>query len=411
MHELCSEPVRPELRVRTLRSYAGSFVVDLGQRNARFIKRPQTWGLHRRFPPLAAFAFLPEPGYDIAHTWDAIPLLTRRPYVLTFESYLPRFPDDEHYGRLDPTVRTAERWAREQLLDDRCVALLALSQFALRQFRHQNADWSHRETLERKIEVLYPAVHLHAHDPKPAPVGTLRLLLVGRNIMGKGGPSLLRAHRLLRAAGVPVETTIVSSLDWEPDDYIGPSSKAYVDAQLALLRQDGVVLHRGLPNDRVLELMESAHFFVFPTFHDTFGFATIEALACATPVIATATCAQPEIVRHGESGFLLPFENDPDVGKWPWIYRRSDPDHLDAYDTTVEHVSRSLAATLSSYWEDRSEYERLSAGALERAATVFGRERARLRLEALYERCRTRLPRTVARVPRTTRWSGPRRSK
>lgn len=397
---------KPKLRVRTLRSYAGSFVVDLGQRNARFIKRPQTWGLHRKLPPLGAFAFLPEPGYDIAHTWDTIPVLTRRPYVLTFESYLPRFPDDEYYGRLDPTVRKAERWSRELLLEDRCVALLALSNFALRQFRHQNADWQDRRTVERKMEVLHPAVQLRAQRPKPPPTDTLRLLLVGRNIMGKGGPSLLRAHGLLRSQGVPVETTVVSALDWRPDDYIGPSSKAYVDEQLAMLGQDGIVLHRGLPNDRVLELMAQAHFFVFPTFHDTFGFATIEALASATPVIATATCAQPEIVTQGENGFLLPFENDPDVGKWPWIYRRDDAQHLDAYEATVDRVSSALAEVLGSFWEDRSDYERLSAGALERAATDFGRERARDRLEELYELCRPRIPRRRRTIP----WTGPRRS-
>jgi glycosyltransferase involved in cell wall biosynthesis len=403
MQDQRPEPTRPDLRVRTLRSYAGSFVVDVGQRNATFVKRPQTWGLHRKFPPVGAFAFLPEPGYDIAHTWDAIPLLTRRPYVLTFESYLPRFPDDEHYGRLDPGVRRAERWARELLLHDRCVSLVALSEFALRQFRKQNADWPRRETLERKIEVLYPGVAPRAERPKAAPGETLRLLLVGRNIMGKGGPSLLRAHRTLRAAGIPVETTVVSALDWQPDDYIGPSSKEYVDEQLALFDQEGVTLHKGLPNDRVLALMDETHFFVFPTFHDTFGFATIEALAAATPVIATDTCAQPEIVGHGESGFLLPFENDPDVGKWPWIYRRSDPHHLDAYEETVEHVSRALSDTLASFWENRGDYERLSAGALERARTVFGRERLRDRLEELYERCRARIPRTASLVRRTTR--------
>ena len=77
-----------------------------------------------------------------------------------------------------------------------------------------------------------------------------------------------------------------------------------------------------VPNARVLELMEEADYFVLPTFHDTFGYVALEALAGGTPVIATDTCALPEVVEHGRSGYLIPFENDADVGRWPWISRR-----------------------------------------------------------------------------------------
>jgi glycosyltransferase involved in cell wall biosynthesis len=40
-------------------------------------------------------------------------------------------------------------------------------------------------------------------------------------------------------------------------------------------------------------------------FDEPFGFSVVEAMACGTPVIASARGSMPEIVREGESGFLV----------------------------------------------------------------------------------------------------------
>src|SRR6185436_18472870 len=177
--------------------------------------------------------------------------------------------------------------------------------------------------------------------------GELKLLFVAHRFMGKGGPALLRAHERLRAAGVPVTTTVVSALAWEPDDYIGPGSRALVEREHPRVAGPGVVHVRSAPNARVLELMEEADYFVLPTFHDTFGYVALEALAGGTPVIATDTCALPEVVEHGRSGYLIPFENDADVGRWPWISRRQDPHYDEAYAAETERMAENLTAILT----------------------------------------------------------------
>lgn len=382
-------PPGPPLRVRTVRRENHFFRlgIDLGQRNAVFVNRPMT--LRRLVRWSEAFAPVPEPGYDVIHSLNAVPLMTRRPYVLAFESYLPRVPEDTPKPWL-------ERALRRKLLGDvrsgQCVAILPMSDFARRQFRHQSRGFPGAGEIERRMRVSYPALPLGSTRPKRHS-NRLRTLFVGVRFVGKGGPALARAHAELRRAGVPIETTVVSSLDWTADDYVGPPSAEYVRRQHALLEQDGIVHHRRLPNSEVLRLMREADYFVFPTLHDTFGYAPLEALAQGTPVIATDTCAQPEIVADGASGFLLPLETDEQVGKWIHLHQLARPDYVELFERTVTQLTDALVERLQSCWESRGDYERLSSGALEQVRRRFSPETRQAELEALYESCRQRIPR------------------
>jgi glycosyltransferase involved in cell wall biosynthesis len=310
-----------------------------------------------------------------------VPLLTRRPFVTTFEDYMPRTPDDRRIGWI-------ERALRRRLLSDRCVGLIALSDYALRQFQAQHAGFERLPELLAKTERIYPVAPARRTAPKRHS-DRLRLLFVGRDFMRKGGPVLLRAHASLRAQGIPVESTVVSSLQWSPDDYVGPPDAAYVAEATRGLAEEGVIHHRSLPPAKVYELMDAADYLVFPTFHDTFGFVAIEALAAGTPVIATATCVLPEVVEPGRNGWLLPFDNDPVVGKWAWLYRQAEPGYLEAYEATTRRLATKLTERLATAWARRADYERLSAGALAVHAERFHPEAARRRLEELYERLRT----------------------
>lgn len=367
------------IRIRTGHSYHVYFTIALGQRNARFVERALT-PLNRYFGWADAMAFTPEPGFEAIHSWNAVPLMTRRPFIVTFEDYLPRTPDDRRIPWLEEAMR-------ERLLSRRCVALIATSDYALRQFRVQNRDAPGLPALLGKLERLYPVVPSRTGRPKAAS-DRLRLLFVGRDFLRKGGPVLVRAHKRLKRMGIPVETVIVSNLQWSENDYVGPPNVAYAAAAALGIEQDGVVFHKSLPSAEVRREMDAADYLVFPTFHDTFGFVSLEALAGGTPVIASDTCVLPEIVTHGGNGFLLPFENDGVVGKWRWLYRTRHPDYLDAYEHATETMAKALVATLAAAWEDRREYQSLSAGALASAHGKFHPDFARSRLEELYERFR-----------------------
>jgi N-acetyl-alpha-D-glucosaminyl L-malate synthase BshA len=56
----------------------------------------------------------------------------------------------------------------------------------------------------------------------------------------------------------------------------------------------------------VEEVLVGADVFLLPSETESFGLAALEALSCEVPVIATAVGGLPEVVLHGETGFLFP---------------------------------------------------------------------------------------------------------
>jgi L-malate glycosyltransferase len=54
------------------------------------------------------------------------------------------------------------------------------------------------------------------------------------------------------------------------------------------------------------ELLACADLFLLPSRNESFGLAALEALACGVPVVGTDLGGMPEVVVHGETGFLFP---------------------------------------------------------------------------------------------------------
>ncbi|MCP5364102.1 MAG: glycosyltransferase [Hyphomicrobiales bacterium] len=322
-----------------------------------------------------AFCF-PVGDYDVIHTINSVPLLTSAPFIITFESKIPRFwPNNRIESFLNNILV-------EKLTSNQCVRLLAMSEYAQRAAIQANPSINSPALLD-KFEVLYPHVELKRNDPKECN-SDIRLLFVGADCMRKGLPALLKAHKLLLKRNVKIETHVVSSLQCNENDYFGPPDKQLITDTVGNLRLPNIIHYGQVPNETVLQLMEHCDFLVLPTFHDTFGYVSIEAMSCGTPVIATATCAQPEIIEHGKSGFLLPFDVDEQAGKWVWFERAGEQGYVQAYVQQVDALAHSIANVVESVADDRSRYEALSEGALTQAHNKFGKVRAVKRLRQLY---------------------------
>ena len=61
-----------------------------------------------------------------------------------------------------------------------------------------------------------------------------------------------------------------------------------------------------LSTEQLVRLYNRATLLVAPSLYEGFGLPAAEAMACGTPVIATTGGAFPEVIEHGETGWLVP---------------------------------------------------------------------------------------------------------
>jgi glycosyltransferase involved in cell wall biosynthesis len=112
----------------------------------------------------------------------------------------------------------------------------------------------------------------------------------------KGVKVLLEAVAKLRT-GRDVELVVVGKPN--PD---GPVARAVKDLNLG----DVVRFVSGLSNDAIAELLASAEIAVVPSLYEGFSIPAVEAMACATPLIASRAGALPEVVgEDGTTGVLV----------------------------------------------------------------------------------------------------------
>jgi glycosyltransferase involved in cell wall biosynthesis len=61
-----------------------------------------------------------------------------------------------------------------------------------------------------------------------------------------------------------------------------------------------------VPTEQLVRLYNQATLVVSPSLYEGFGLPAAEAMSCGSPVIATTGGAFPEVVDHGETGWLVP---------------------------------------------------------------------------------------------------------
>ncbi|MCH7838508.1 MAG: glycosyltransferase family 4 protein, partial [Chloroflexi bacterium] len=61
-----------------------------------------------------------------------------------------------------------------------------------------------------------------------------------------------------------------------------------------------------LSTEQLVRLYNQATLVVSPSLYEGFGLPAAEAMACETPVVATTGGAFPEVIDHGETGWLVP---------------------------------------------------------------------------------------------------------
>lgn len=120
-------------------------------------------------------------------------------------------------------------------------------------------------------------------------------LFLGRSTPEKGIPEAIEAAA---AAGVRL---LLAAKCRERDEL-----RYFDEVVKPLLRNgDGVVWLGEADRERKLELLAAARCLLFPIqWEEPFGLVMTEALACGTPVVALRRGSVPEVVAHGETGWV-----------------------------------------------------------------------------------------------------------
>jgi alpha-maltose-1-phosphate synthase len=298
-----------------------------------------------------------------SHTWYAnlaghlAKLLYDVPHVLTTHSLEPLRPwKAEQLGGGYAVSSWAERTAIEAA--DAVIAVSA----------GMRADVlaAYPTVDPARVQVVHNGIDTTLFSPRRDPEALRALgldpdrpsaLFVGRITRQKGLPHLLRAATVLPAG---VQLLLCAAA---PDE---PGIEAEVRAGVEQLRRSGVDVTwvaRPLPRDQLVTVLSTVTVFVCPSVYEPLGIVNLEAMACGTPVVASAVGGIPEVVVDGETGLLVQYDAD-------------DPAAFE----------QGLATAVSAVVEDPARAAAMGAAGRERAVRDFAWSRVAEQTVGVYRR-------------------------
>jgi len=246
------------------------------------------------------------------HTWYAhfagiiSKLCYGTPLVITTHSLEPLRPwKREQLGRGYDASSWVEKTAIEM-----ADALIAVSKETKEDvIKHFNVD-------ENKVKVIYNGINLQQYiqtsetetlDTYGVDKTKPYVLFVGRITRQKGIIHLVNAIKY-----IDPDTQIILCAGAPDTKEIGEEMKAAV-TEVQKTRDNVIWIDKMVTKEEIIQLYSHADVFCCPSIYEPFGIINIEAMACNTAVVASAVGGIKEVVIDGETGILVPLEQQTEA--------------------------------------------------------------------------------------------------
>jgi starch synthase len=131
-----------------------------------------------------------------------------------------------------------------------------------------------------------------------------------------------------------------------------------------------VWIEKMVSKPEVIQLYSNCRVFCCPSVYEPFGIINLEAMACRAPVVASATGGIKEVVVDGETGYLVPFDQNPVTG----------------FPTDPERFARDLAVRIQAMLTNPDRCRRFGEAGRKRVEDVFSWTSIAKQTIHLYER-------------------------
>ncbi|PQJ33795.1 glycosyl transferase family 1 [Salinibacter sp. 10B] len=211
-----------------------------------------------------------------------------------------------------------------------------------------------------RVEVIHNGIDVEQYRPRPdesvlesygVDSDQPYVLFVGRITRQKG---ILHLVEAIHHFDPDIQVVLCAGA---PDtEEIGEEMEARVETARAETDNPIVWLAEMLPREDIITMYSHADVFVCPSVYEPFGIINLEAMACETPVVASAVGGIPEIVVPNETGLLV--DVDPTEGE---SVEPSDP----------EGFARRLAEGVNALMADADRRRAMGHAARQRVEEQF----------------------------------------
>jgi len=229
----------------------------------------------------------------------------------------------------------------------------------------------HFNVAPEKLRVIHNGIDLNEFQRVDSTSALLRygvdpqrpfVLFVGRITRQKG---ILHLARAIHHMAKDFQVVLCAGAPDTPE--IAEEMRILVEAAQAV---HGSVLwvREMVSKPDLIELYSHASVFCCPSVYEPFGIINLEAMACSTPVVASAVGGIKEVVVDGETGFLVPLELRDGTFE----------------PTNSEQFEQDLATRVNTVMADRALGERLGRAGRTRAEESFSWEAIAHKTHSLY---------------------------